>query len=229
MTVGLAVVLPRLLLAVVDRLREQRLATRFPLPLDDAYFGALVRSHRGEAVSAVVVPHVQAPSPQAVLGLRSILAAVMGPKTQLAVRVPVAYGNEEAAAGAIALAAPAAASTPTPAPVPALVIALMSSTATPEPQAQGAFVDALSAALPPGASLLVLVDESAFAARFGEADPAATRRRAERRSAWTRLLAAHGRQPLFVDLERGEPGPSARALREALDRPTGAASGQATR
>ena len=228
-TVGLAVVLPRLLLAVVDRLREQRLATRFPLPLDDAYFGALVRSHRGEAVSAVVVPHVQAPSPQAVLGLRSILAAVMGPKTQLAVRVPVAYGNEEAAAGAIALAAPSAASTPTPAPVPALVIALMSSTATPEPQAQGAFIDALSAALPPGASLLVLVDESAFAARFGEADPAATRRRAERRSAWTRLLAAHGRQPLFVDLERGEPGPSARALREALDRPTGAASGQATR
>lgn len=229
-TVGLAVVLPRLLLAVADRLREQRLATRFPLPLDDAYFGALVRSHRGEAASAVAVPHVQAPSAQAVLGLRSMLAAVMGPKTQLAVRAPVAYGDEEAAAGSIALAAPSrTTTTPAPGPVPTLVVALMSSTATPEPQAQGVFVDALAEALPPGASLLVLVDESAFAARFGEADPAAARRRTERRSAWTRFLAAHGRRPLFVDLERGEPGLAARALREALDRPAGATPEQAAR
>lgn len=231
-TVGLAVVLPRLLLAAVDRLREHRLATRFPLPLDDAYFGALVRSHRGEAVSAVAVPHVQAPSAQAVLGLRSMLVAVMGPKTQLAVRPPVAYGEEEAAAGSLAPASPSPVTTATthaPGPAPALVVALMSSTATPEPQAQGTFVDTLSAALPPGASLLVLVDESAFAARFGEADPAAARRRAERRSAWTRFLAAHGRRPLFVDLERGEPGLAARALREAIDRPAGATAEQAIR
>jgi hypothetical protein len=229
-TVGLAVVLPRLLLAVVDRLREHRIATRFPLSLDDAYFGALVRSHRGEAVSAVAVPHVQAPSAQAVLGLRSMLAAVMGPKTQLAVRPPVAYGDEEEAAGSLAPAAsPRTATAPAPGPAPTLVVALMSSTATPEPQAQGAFVDALSAALPPDASLLVLVDESAFAARFGEADPAAARRRTERRSAWTRFLASHGRRPLFVDLERDDPGLAARALREALDRPAGATPEQAAR
>lgn len=230
-TVGLAVVLPRLLLAVVDRLREHRIATRFPLSLDDAYFGALVRSHRGEAVSAVAVPHMQAPSAQAVLGLRSMLATVMGPKTQLAVRPPVAYGDEEEAAASLAPAASSRTTMPAPAqgPAPTLVVALMSSTATPEPQAQGAFVDALSTALPPGASLLVLVDESAFAARFGEADPAAARRRTERRSAWTRLLAAHGRRPLFVDLERGDPGLAARALREALDRPAGATPEQAAR
>jgi len=219
-TVGLAVALPRLLLATIDRLREHRLATRFPLPLDDAYFAALARSHRGEAACVVAIAHVQAPSPQAVLGLRAMLAAVMGPKTRLEVRPPVAYGDEETAANSLARAAPAS-------PAATLVIALLASTATPEPQAQGTFVDALAAALPAGASLLVLVDESAFVARFGAAEPAAARRREERRAAWTRFLAARGQRPLLVDLERADPGLAARALREALDRLAGNAMTEA--
>lgn len=219
-TVGLVVVLPRLMLALVDRLREHRLATRFPLPLDDAYFASLVRAHRGEAASVVAVAHVQAPAPQAVLGLRAMLAAVLGTKTALTVARPVAYGDEESVAGTLAQAAASA-------PAPTLVLALFASTATPEAQAQGAFVDALSAALPAGAGLLALVDESAFVARFGNTDPAAVRRREERRSNWSTFLAEHGHRALILDLAQHDPAQAARALREALDRLAGAAAATA--
>src|SRR5690606_6496729 len=43
-TTGLAVVLPRLLLVAIARFRERRLATRFPMSLDDAYFSTLARA-----------------------------------------------------------------------------------------------------------------------------------------------------------------------------------------
>ncbi|MCD6733944.1 MAG: DUF2868 domain-containing protein [Burkholderiaceae bacterium] len=221
-TVALVVVLPRLLLAVIDRLREQRLATRFPLSLDDAYFTSLVRAHRGEAATVVAVAHAQAPSPQAALGLRAMLVAVLGAKTALTVARPVGYGDEETAASVLARAA---ASTQ----APTLVVALFASTATPEAQAQGAFVDALSAALPAGARLLALVDESAFVARFGSADPVAVRRRQERCSTWSGFLAERGHPPLILDLAQHDPARAARALREALDRLAGAVPAQAVR
>ncbi len=219
-TVALVVVLPRLLLAVIDRYREHRLATHFPLPLDDAYFAALVRAHRGEAATVVAVAHAQAPSAQAVLGLRAMLVAVLGAKTALTVTRPVGYGDEETAPGTLAQAAAGA-------QAPTLVVALFASTATPEAQAQGAFVDALSAALPAGARLLALVDESAFVARFGSADPAAVRRRQERCSTWSGFLAERGHPPLILDLAQHDPAQAARALREALDRTAGAVPAQA--
>lgn len=209
-TVALVVVLPRLLLAIGARLREHRLATRFPVSLDDAYFSALARAHRGEAANVAVVPYSHQPTPQATLGLRAMLGAVLGSPMNLAVAPPVAYGDEDsAAAGLVGTAGPT------------LVVALLPSTATPEDDAHGAFVDALSAALPAGATLLALVDESGFVARFGDADPTATRRREERRLAWMRFFAARERRPLIVDLERTTAPVAERALREALDRLSG--------
>ncbi|RPH65133.1 MAG: DUF2868 domain-containing protein [Burkholderiales bacterium] len=216
-TVALVVVLPRLLLAIAARLREHRLATRFPVSLDDAYFSALARAHRGEAASVAVVPCGHQPTPQATLGLRAMLGAVLGSPMNLAIAAPVAYGDEDSAAvGVVGTARPT------------LVVALLSSTATPEADAHGAFVDALSAALPAGASLLVLVDESGFVARFGDADATAARRRDERRLAWKRFFAARERHPLIVDLERTAASTAERALREALDRLSGHPMPQAT-
>lgn len=216
-TVGLVVLLPRLVLAIAGGLREHRLAARFPLSLDDAYFASLVRAHRGEAATVVAIAHAQAPSPQAVLGLRAMLAAVLGARTALTVTRPVGYGDEESTASALTQAAAGG-------QAPTLVVALFASTATPEAQAQGTFVDTLSAALPAGATLLALVDESAFVARFGSADPGAARRRQERCSTWSRFLAERAHPPLILDLAKHDPALAARALREALDRIPGAAA-----
>lgn len=216
-TVALTVLLPRLLLAALARLREHRLSARFPLALDDAYFSALVRAHRGEAASVVAVPYSHPLSPQAALGLRAMLGSAMGAKTTLTIAPTTAYGEEASAAAVLQATEP-----------PTLVLALLSSTATPELQAHDVFVDTLATALPAGAALLVMIDESAFLARFGDTDPTATRRREERRTAWTRFLAPRGRRPLFVDLERTATALAARALREALDRQTGPALAPAT-
>jgi len=216
-TTGLAVVLPRLLLAAIARLRERRLATRFPLPLDDVYFSTLARAHSGEAASVLAVPFSHPLTPQAALGLRAMLGSAMGTQTRLVVAPTLNYGDEESAAAALR-----------PGQRPTLVVALMPATATPEPQAHGVFVDSLSAAMPAGATLLVVVDESGFVARFGDTDPTASRRREERRAAWTRFLVPHGRRPLFVDLERTDAALAGRALREALDRSASPALAQAT-
>ena len=74
----------------------------------------------------------------------------------------------------------------------------------------------------------MVVDESGFVARFGDADPTASRRREERRAAWTRFLVPRGQRPLFVDLERTEVSLAGGALREALDRSATPALAQAT-
>ncbi|MCL4183938.1 MAG: DUF2868 domain-containing protein [Burkholderiaceae bacterium] len=211
-TVALFVLLPRLALAALARLRERRLATRVPVTLDDAYFAALARAHRGEAASVLVVPYSHALAPQAAFGLRAILAPVLGAGTRLAVAATVVYGDEESAAAALGAHPP-----------PTLVIALLSSAATPEAEAHGAFVDTLAAALPSGAGLLVLIDESAFVERFGETDPTAIRRREERQTTWRRFFSARARPPLIIDLSHAHSPDGEHALREALDRVTGAA------
>lgn len=205
-TVALAVLLPRLLLALAARLRERRLAARFPLTFDDAYFSALARAHLGEVASVLAVPYSRPLTPQATLGLRAMLVAAMGSQLDLAVATTVAYGDEAMAAARIAAAKP-----------PTLLLALLSAAATPEAEAHGAFVDALAAAAPAATTLLGLVDESGFAERFGDADATATRRREERRAAWRRFLAARGCEPLVLDLERTQAPVAARSLREALD------------
>ena len=205
-SVALVVLLPRALLALRDWIVERRLATDFPLPLDDAYFSALTRSHRGEAAQVAVVPYNHQPSPQAALALRESLSTVLGPMLRLSVAPTVVYGDEDSAGGELPPERPLA-----------LVVALFSATATPEPDSQRAFVDALAASLPTGVPLLLLIDESAFVSRFGD-DATARRRLDERRQAWNRLLEDQGRGPLFADLERSDAETAARKLRSAIDR-----------
>ncbi|MCO5100513.1 MAG: DUF2868 domain-containing protein [Burkholderiaceae bacterium] len=206
-TVALVVVLPRALLALYDRVLEHRLARTFALPASDRYFASLLREHSGEAAVVVVVPCHFEPTPQATLTLRSLLDIVFGPALRLVIEPSAAYGAEEKVGAG-----------PASAPSTALVLALFSSSATPEPETHGVFVAQLLAGTPAGGELVALVDESAFASRFGGGDPTSLRRRDERRHAWKRLLAAHECRPVFVDLERDAPTEAARRLREALDR-----------
>lgn len=206
-TVALVVLIPRTLLALYERAREHRLARSFALPTSDRYFASLVREHSGEAALVLVVPCHFAPTPQSTLTLRNMLGTVFGPTLRLLVEETIGYGEEENVDAALA-------STPDA----AVVIALFSSSATPEAETHGVFVSHLLASRPAGSDLVALVDESAFMARFGGADPTSNRRRDERRSAWKRLLAGYECRPVFVDLEHDEAIEAGRRVREALDR-----------
>ncbi|MDT3677392.1 MAG: DUF2868 domain-containing protein [Burkholderiaceae bacterium] len=205
--VALVVVVPRALLALYDRALEHRLARSFTLPAADRYFASLLREHSGEAALVLVLPCHFAPSPQSTLALRAVLGVVFGPTLQLVVAQAAEYGDEERVDAALASA-----------PEAAVVLALFSSSATPEAETHGVFLTRLLGARPAGSELIALVDESAFAARFGGADSVSLRRRDERRQAWKRLLAAHECRPVFVDLERDDAAEAGRRVREALDR-----------
>jgi hypothetical protein len=65
---------------------------------------------------------------------------------------------------------------------------------------------------------LALVDESAFAQRFGATSP----RRAERRQAWTELARASGSTAVFVELRSGNLTAAEDALARALQATAGA-------
>jgi Protein of unknown function (DUF2868) len=202
-TFALFVLLPRALLAVGAWLAERRLATRFPLRLEEAYFQRLVRGFRGEAAQVHVVPYGYVPSPRATLALNSLVGRVFGPQSVFEIASSVPFGGEEAIPPDAVPTAPLA-----------LVIALFAMTATPEPENQGAFVEVIAGRLASGVPLIVIVDESGFAQRFA-GDPG---RRAERQDAWRRMFAGQAREPVFADLETADSGHAERELARALDK-----------
>jgi len=188
LTLVLVVVLPRALLALVAHARSRWRASRFPLPLEQPYYQRLARLQQGGSAKVVVFPYGSVVSPQATLGLRSLLADAFGPRVALDVAPGVAFGAEDEAA----LAVP---------PGTSHAIALFDLSATPETENQGRFLSRLVATLPAGAALAVLLDESQFARRFAGLDD----RLAQRREAWRLWGEAHGSVPLALALE----GPAA--------------------
>jgi hypothetical protein len=182
-TIGLAVVVPRLLLTLGDRWLEARLTTRFPLPLDEPYYKALVSALRAEPVTARVAPYSVQLSPQATLQLNSLFTQCLGARTTISVAPATAFGSEDDIDPRQLVGDGT------------LLALLFSLTATPEAENHGAFVDRLRAAA--GAkSLLVLLDESAFRRQFGT-----TPRLDERRALWRSFAAQRGLPAAFVDLE----------------------------
>ncbi len=187
-TAGLVVVLPRVLLALGDRWLETRLASRFPLPLEEPYFRALLRTLREDPVVARVVPYNAQLSPQATLNLNSLLTRSLGAKATVSVAPSTAFGAEDDV-------------DPRQVAGDATVLAvLFALTATPEAENHGAFVDRLRAAAP-AHPLVMLVDESAFRRQFG-----ASPRLDERRALWRQFAAERGVPAALVDLEQPDPG-----------------------
>ena len=193
-TLGLAVVLPRLLLALGDRWLEARLATRFPLPFDDPYYGGLLRLLREVPVVARVAPYGTQLSPQAALGLNALFTKALGARTGVSIAPATAFGAEDdidprQVIGEATLVAP-----------------LFALTSTPEAENHGAFIDRLRSAAGT-AQIVALLEESAFRLQFGH-----TPRLEERRALW-RGFATECRVPaVFVDLEQ----PDLPAARESL-------------
>jgi len=195
-TLLLFVVLPRTLLAVAAGLRSRALAARFPLALDGLYFERLRVQAPGGRTLVQVLPHAGAVGPQAVLGLRALLATAFGDGVQVDVAPVTPFGDEDTVA---TIAAP---------PGTRLRIALFDLAAMPEAESQGRFIAALRG--PP--ALLLMADEAAFRRRFGSLPG----RLAERRAAWRKLADANDAALLCADLDAPDPGAAARELQITL-------------
>jgi len=198
---AICVVLPRLGLALGSAWRARWLSHRVALPADDPYFQRLLREHRGGTPRVQLLPHGAAPSAPAALGLRALLAQVLGPGLQLAVAAATAYGDEEAAESIA------------PEPGATLRLALVDLGATPEEDTHGRFLQALKAAAP-GVPLLLLADATAFDRRFAGTPG----RSAERRQAWQKLAETHGVGWVAVALEAPDLAAAEAALEAALSR-----------
>jgi hypothetical protein len=198
-TLGLVVVVPRLLLALACGAAAAWRSRRVALPLDAPYFQRLLRLGAGGAARVVVVPYAAMPSPQATLGLRSLLAAALGTRLDVRIAPLVAFGDEDAPPADIGADTTHA-------------MALFDLGATPEEQHQTRFVRSLAAALPKGAVLAAIVDTSAFARRFAGIES----RIAERREAWRVWGEAAGAAVVAVDLESADAASAEPFLQAAL-------------
>jgi hypothetical protein len=92
------------------------------------------------------------------------------------------------------------------------LVALFNLVATPEREAHGAFVAALAARASGTQPLIVIVDESAFRARFADDEA----RVAQRRTAWRDVLATSRIVPAFIDLARADTASAEAAIDAAL-------------
>ena len=188
-TLGLFVVLPRLLLAAWSAWRVQRAAAKLALPQDEPYFRALLRDGLATARPVTVLPYSYTLTAPQVKALPKALAGAIGPGAQPRVKPVLALGSEDAL------------------PPTALedadgdVAALFAATATPERETHGAFVRALANAVNGRATVSVLIDESAFRQRSGNASDAELRL-TQRRAAWQRMLHDLSLPaPRFITLE----------------------------
>jgi Protein of unknown function (DUF2868) len=187
-TLGLFVVLPRMLLAAWSAWRARRSPGQRALPLDEPYFRALLRDGPALPRPVTVLPYSYTLSAPQVKALPQALVDAIGPGAQPLVKPMLALGAEDAL------------------PASALedangdVAALFAATATPERETHGAFVQTLAKALSGRAALTVLIDESALRQRAGTASDAQLRI-TQRRAAWQRMLHDLSLPaPCFIDL-----------------------------
>ena len=204
LTLLLFVVLPRSALALAGAMRSRWLASHLPLPLTDAYFQRLTRQQQGAVAQVTVVPYAATPGAQAALGLRAVLAPVLGDGLQIHVAPTVAFGTEDDPVARLPLTAGST-----------LVVALFDLAATPEAENQGRFVQQLAARALAGADAVLMVDETAFRQRFG----ADSTRLAQRREAWRAFAETLGTLPVFADLAAPDLVAAPQSLQRAMTSP----------
>jgi hypothetical protein len=174
----------------------------------------LVQTGRVTGLRAHVYTYTYEPSPDALAGLTALLADALGGEVKCEVRAAIAYGEEDAFAERIAREPLAHAD---------CYVLLMSLASTPESENHGVLIASLKRALQGrGSGLLVLVDESPYAARMGD-DPALAPRRAERANSWRNFVTQLGDTVCIAELRQLRPGVDAsggtsREVRAALQR-----------
>lgn len=204
LTLALVVVLPRVALAAWSGVRSRWLEAHFGVPIGDPYFQQLLRQQTGDVARVVVLPYASTPTAQAALGLQALLSPTLGSGLQLRILPTVPFGAEDEADGPLALDT-------------TLVIALFDLVATPEAENHARFARRLAARAPAGAATIALIDETAFAQRFG----AASARLQQRQQAWRAWAEPLGSAPLFASLDAPDPFVATPALQLAMRRPIG--------
>lgn len=174
LTAAAAIGAPRALLAFAAGRRARRLAAGLAPDLDAPYFLRLLAADRGGGVRVEVLPYSHLLAPRSADALRELLHELFGSRAEVALREPLAYGDDPPAqaAGGAALRR----------------VVVFNLAQTPEHEVHGAFLEALRAQ-DARAELLVLLDEAPYGARLG---PGGAERLAERRRAWERLAREAG-------------------------------------
>ncbi len=208
LTLGLAVVLPRLLLAALALLRARTLAASLPLPAAFDDLQRLLRSASGQSLPVVVLAYSYALDAPRQAQLPRVLATQFGPGVNFRYQA-LPMGAEDDLPRWLPAAAVAAGATPAGTAPTGAVVALFALTATPERETHGALLQALTDQWPATAPLVVMVDESGFRTHFVGRDGA--ERRAQRRAAWSALLQDSGRSACFIDLSASAAAPDAEA------------------
>lgn len=201
-TIGLFVLLPRALLAIVTGLLARRRAGRMVDVDADLYAQRLVRQLRGESSQLRVVPYALQLSAEARANLLALVARIHGAKASVEVIEPVAWGGEDSLDVTVGGRGVNA------------MWALFPAAATPERENHGAFLGRLRAGLDRFAVLLAVVDESAFRRRFADMPG----RLEERRAGWQALLDECHVPAVFVDLEQPDLVSAEAAVNAAVER-----------
>ena len=186
LTLGLAVILPRLALAGAAWAGAHRLARQLQLPADASDLQVLLRSASGVPQCVWLLPYNYQLDAARQAALASLVARRLGPQVSLLAQPNLPLGAEDGLPAGL------------PEGLPAQALLLFALTATPERESHGAVVSALLAHLAGRCPLQVWVDESGWRQRLPGA--AGTERLQQRRQAWTRLLASVGQAAVFVDL-----------------------------
>lgn len=198
LSLALYVILPRLALAALATLGRWHLARARVLPEElRAYSVQLLHGSGipGSPGVASVTPYACEPSAAALDGLARYLQGSPAGTRQIERRSTLRYGEESEAAGIFARAMGGAAD---------LHVVLMSLAATPEAENHGVVIaaarDAAHRAQPP-AGIRIIVDESAYAARFA-GDASLAPRLEERRRLWRNFVAGYGLEAELLPLEQ---------------------------
>jgi hypothetical protein len=193
------VVLPRLALAAAAWVSSRRLQRPGHLPADlEAHARAVLGAGAaGAPITVSVTPYACEPPARAPEVLAAPLARVFGSGVRIEMRPAIAYGEEDGIAPAFDADAHRAGGR----------VLLMSLAATPETENHGAAIVAAREHVRrarPEPRLLVVIDESSFAARFGGAASPAGRLE-ERRRLWRDFVAGHGVEVAFTGDADGQP------------------------
>lgn len=186
-TIFLLVVLPRLALALAANWRAARLTRRFPLDLDQPYFRKLNETiGAGTGGMLRVLPFSFTVDEARHRGLGQIAIMLFGEQGRMMLRPSISYGEEpREVLRDVDLNDPNV----------TMTAVLFNLTATPEKENHGAFLDCLVQASPRG--IAVLLDESSFVERMGQADQ---RGLAERTALWQQFCHFHQTTATVVNL-----------------------------
>ena len=186
-TIFLLVVLPRLVLALVANWRATRLSRRFPLDLDQPYFRKLNETIGAGAGGMLrVLPFSFTVDEARHRGLGQIAIMLFGEQGRMMLRPSTSYGEEPREV---------LRDVDINDPNVTMTAVLFNLTATPEKENHGAFLDYLVKASPRG--IAVLLDESSFVERMGQADQ---RGLAERTALWQEFCHFHQTTATVVNL-----------------------------